>query len=207
VSAANKIAKRQRQSAFGHLTPYSCAGSIFRFKKVVWMPDRTEFARSDFKIQTKLLQGAFMFTKSHFAASAAFVGLAFASVAAIADDHVYTEGPVVNVASIRTEYGKFDDYMKYLDTTWKAEQEAAKKAGYILSYRVVTVQPRGENDPDIYLVTTFKNWAALDGATAKTDAIFKQVEGSLVATNQGAVARGKIRRILGSFTGQELELK
>ena len=69
--------------------------------------------------------------KGQIAAFAALVGLAVMSVAALADDHAYTEGSVVNVAAIRTEYGKFDDYMKYLDTTWKAEQEAAKKAGYI----------------------------------------------------------------------------
>ena len=133
--------------------------------------------------------------------------LALTGAVALADDHPYTEGPVVNVASIRTEYGKFDDYMKYLDTTWKTEQEAAKKAGYILSYRVVTVQPRGEDDPDIYLIITYKNWAALDGATAKGDAIAKQVEGTLAASNQAAVDRGKIRRVLGAFTGQELDLK
>ena|ERR1700693_3541936 len=133
--------------------------------------------------------------------------LAFSGAVAFADDHPYTEGPVVNVASIRTEYGKFDDYMKYLDTTWKAEQEAAKKAGYIVSYKVITVAPRTEDDADIYLVITYKNWAALDGATAKGDAIAKQVEGSLAASNQGAVDRSKIRRVLGSFTGQELDLK
>src|ERR1700744_113288 len=96
------------------------------------------------------------------AASAAFLGLALNSVAAVADDHPFTEGPVVNVAAIRTEYGKFDDYMKYLDTTWKATEEAAKKAGYIVSYKVITVEPRGDNDPDIYLVVYYKNWAALD---------------------------------------------
>jgi hypothetical protein len=145
--------------------------------------------------------------KRQIAACAAFVGLAVASVAALADDHAYTEGPVVNVAAIRTEYGKFDDYMKYLGTTWKAEQEAAKKAGYITSYRVITVEARGENDPDIYLVINYKNWAAFDGATAKADAIAKQVEGTLEKSNQGAVDRGKIRRVLGSWTGQELDLK
>jgi hypothetical protein len=138
---------------------------------------------------------------------AAFLSLAFTGVAAVADDHPFTEGPVVNVAAIRTEYGKFDEYMKYLATTWKAEQEAAKKAGYIISYRVVTVEPRGENDPDIYLVVNYKNWAALDGATAKADQILKQVEGTLVASNKGAVDRAKIRRVMGSWTGQELELK
>jgi|SRR5579863_8758861 len=144
--------------------------------------------------------------KRQIAACAAFVGLAVTSGAALAADHAYTEGPVVNVAAIRTEYGKFDEYMKYLDTTWKAEQEAAKKAGYILSYRVVTVESRGENDPDIYLVINYKNWAAFDGATAKGDAISKQIEGTLAASNQGAADRGKIRRVLGSWTGQELDL-
>jgi hypothetical protein len=138
---------------------------------------------------------------------AAAASLALTGGAVFADDHAYTEGPVINVSSIRTEYGKFDEYMKYLDTTWKAEQEAAKKAGYIISYQVVTVEPRTENDADIYLVLTYKNWAALDGATAKGDAIAKQVEGTLAASNQGAVDRGKIRRILGSFTGQQLDLK
>jgi hypothetical protein len=138
---------------------------------------------------------------------AGVIGLACTSVAALADDHAYTDGPVVNVASIRTENGKFDDYLKYLDTTWKAEQEAAKKAGYIISYKVITVEPRGEDDPDLYLVVTYKNWAALDDATAKGDAIAKQVEGTLSAANDSAVSRGKIRRVLGSFTGQELNLK
>lgn len=138
---------------------------------------------------------------------AGLVGLTLSSVTALADDHAFTEGPVVNVASIRTEYGKFDEYMKYLDTTWKAEQEAAKKAGYIISYNVVTVEPRTPHDPDIYLIVTFKNWAALDGATAKGDAIAKEVEGSVEAANRGSADRGKIRTVLGSFTGQQLDLK
>jgi hypothetical protein len=33
------------------------------------------------------------------------------------------------------------------------------------------------------------------------------VLGSVAAANQGAVDRGKIQRVLGSFTGQELDLK
>jgi hypothetical protein len=111
------------------------------------------------------------------------------------------------VSYIRTEYGKFDEYMKYVDTTWKAEQEAAKKAGNITGYKVIMIEPRTENDPDIALVIYLKNWAALDGSTAKNDAIFKQVEGSVAASSQGATDRNKIRRILGSWTGQELLLK
>jgi hypothetical protein len=47
----------------------------------------------------------------------------------------------------------------------------------------------------------------LDGATAKGDEIEKEVVGSLAAANQGAVDRGEIRRVLGSFMGQVLDLK
>jgi hypothetical protein len=148
-----------------------------------------------------------MTINNRFAALAALLGLSLSGAVAVADEHPFTEGQVVNVAAIRTEYGKFDDYMKFLDTTWKASQEAAKKAGYITGYKVITVEARGENDPDIYLVIYYKNWAALDGATAKGDAITKEVQGSTTAANQGAVDRGKIRRVLGSWTGQQLDLK
>jgi hypothetical protein len=145
--------------------------------------------------------------KTQLTAVLALLGLALTSLAAVAEDHPYTEGPIINVAAIRTEYGRWDDYVQYLDTTWKAEQEAAKKAGYITGYKVINVEARGENDPDIYLVVYYKNWAALDNWTLKGDTIMKQVVGSMATANQGAVDRGKIRRILGSFTGQELDLK
>ena len=114
---------------------------------------------------------------------------------------------MVNVAAVQTVAGKFDEYMKYLDTTWKQSQEAAKKAGNIVSYQVLQVEPRTENDADLYLVTTYKDWAALDGALAKGDAIVKQVEGSVATSNQGVVDRNKIRRLIGSATMQVLNLK
>src|SRR5258708_777269 len=152
-------------------------------------------------------RGIHMSIKRQFAVCAAFAVLACASVSALADDHSFSEGAVVNVASIRTVDGKFDDYMKWISTTWKQEQEAAKKAGYIVSYQVLTVEARGPNDPDVYLVITYKNWAALDGAVAKGDAIAKQIEGSVAAANQSEAARSTIRRVLGSETMQVLDLK
>jgi hypothetical protein len=145
--------------------------------------------------------------KRSLAACAAVTAFALTSMAALADDHPYTPGPVVNVAYIRTEYGKTDEYLKYLATTWRAEQEAGKKAGFILSYRVIQVEARGENDADILLVTNFKNWAAMDSLQANQEAVMKTVEGSLNASNQNAVDRSKIRRVLGSWTGQELDFK
>ena len=148
-----------------------------------------------------------MLSKYRFAACAALASLTCLSFAALADDHPYSEGGVVNVARVRTLDGHFDDYMQYLDTTWKQNQEAAKKAGYILSYEVMTVEPRSADDADLILIVRYKNWAALDGALAKGDEITKQVEGSVMAANHSMADRDKIRRRLGSTTMQVLNLK
>lgn len=147
------------------------------------------------------------YNANRFALCAAAIGLALTSVAAVAEDHPYTEGAVVSVSGVRTEYGRFDDYMKFLDTTWKQAEEAAKKAGLIVSYQVLQTLPHGPDDPDIYLVVTYKNWAAMDGLRDKTEAILAQVYGSVHAADQGAVDRGKIRRTLGGQMMQVLELK
>jgi hypothetical protein len=124
-----------------------------------------------------------------------------------ADGRDYKDGPVVNVASIRTLDGHFDDYMHWLATTWKQQEEAAKKAGLINSYEVLVVEARGPQDPDIYLVVEYKNWAALDGLGGKLDAISAQVEGSVEKANQAESGRGKIRTVIGSQTMQRADLK
>jgi hypothetical protein len=145
--------------------------------------------------------------KHRFAALAASLCFMTANVTVSADDHPYSEGPVVNVASIRTHEGKFEEYMAWLSTTWKKMQEESKKRGYIVDYEVLTVEARGPDDPDIYLVITYKNWAALDGSIAKGDEVSKAVEGSLEAANRSQSERDKIRRVLGSQTMQQLVLK
>jgi hypothetical protein len=97
--------------------------------------------------------------------------------------------------------------MNWLATTWKKENEASKRAGYILSYEVLQIEPREPTDPDLLLRITYKNWAALDGALAQGDAIAKEIEGSVAAASQAQYDRSKIRTVLGSATMQVLELK
>lgn len=148
-----------------------------------------------------------MSIKQKLAAGAAVLCLSLAGTAAFADDHSYSEGTVSQVSGIRTLGGHFDDYMAWIDTVWKKEQEAAKKAGYIVGYEVFVAQPRTENDADLYLMITYKNYAALDDWIVKGDTISKQIEGSIAASNQAATDRDKIRRVLGSETIQTLILK
>jgi hypothetical protein len=142
-----------------------------------------------------------------FFAASALLSLAMFGTLAYADGTSYSDGPVVNVAAIRTVDGHFDDYMKWLATTWKKQEEAAKKAGLITKYEVLIAQPQGPNDPDIYLITEFKNWAAFDGLGGKLDAVSAQVEGSVEKANQSESERGKIRTVLGSKNVQVAVLK
>jgi len=142
-----------------------------------------------------------------FCAAGALLSFTSLATTAYADGRDYNDGPVINVASIRTVDGHFDDYMHWLATGYKKQQEAAKKAGLIIAYRVIVVEARGPNDPDILLVTEFKNWAALDGLGGKLDAISAQLQGSVDKAAQSQVERAKIRTVLGSRTQQEALLK
>ena len=139
--------------------------------------------------------------------TAALVAASALTTPVYADGRDWNDGPVINVSSIRTVDGHFDDYMHWLATTYKKQQEAAKKAGLITSYRVIVIEPRGPNEPDILLVTEFKNWAALDHLGSKLDQISAQIEGSAEAAAKSEVDRAKIRTVLGSRTQQEALLK
>ena len=139
--------------------------------------------------------------------TALLVGFSTLTSPAYADGKDWNDGPVINVASIRTVDGHFDEYMHWLATTYKKQQEAAKKAGVITAYRVIVVEARGPNDPDILLVTEFKNWAALDRLGSKFDQVSAQIEGSVEAAAKSEADRSKIRTVLGSRTEQEAILK
>ena len=104
-------------------------------------------------------------------AAAALLVLSATATIACADGRNWTDGPIINVSAIRTVDGHFDDYMKWLATSWKKQEEAAKKAGLISSYRVYVVEARAPTDPDLYLVVEYKNWAALDNLGGKLDGI------------------------------------
>lgn len=142
-----------------------------------------------------------------FCVAGALLALTAVTPVAYADGRDYTDGSVINVASIRTVDGHFDEYMHWLSTTYKKLMEAQKKAGLILSYQVMIVEARGPHDADIYLITEYKNWAALDGLGRKTDAVTAEVVGSLEQADHAQADREKIRTVLGSQTMRAAVLK
>jgi hypothetical protein len=136
--------------------------------------------------------------------------LALASIVAVAqspDERAYMEGSVISVSEIRTEPGQFDNYMKYLATTYKTLMDEYKKAGIIVDYNVYAVQPTNPNEPDLILTTVYKNMAAMDNLPARQDPIAKKVWGSLDASNRAAAERGKMRTQLGQRLMRQMILK
>src|SRR5262249_28523658 len=123
------------------------------------------------------------------------------------DDRAYTDGPVIQIAYVRTKYGMFDEYVKYLDNTYKKLMEEQKKAGIILDYGVYQAFPRGPHEPDIILTITYKNYAALDGLRDKVDPIMAKAFGSMESAGKAAVDRDKMRESLGGEVIQEIKLK
>jgi hypothetical protein len=124
-----------------------------------------------------------------------------------AADRPYSEGAVSEISSIRTEPGRFDDYMAWLAGPYKQMMEAQKSAGLIVDYAVYATTPQSPHDPDLYLVTVYKNMAALDDLAAKSDPIMEKLQGSLAEQNKAYVERGKIRTVLGSQLIREAVLK
>jgi hypothetical protein len=140
------------------------------------------------------------------AASAVLVAVT-TPVFAQSSPRAYTEGPVVAVSYIRTEPGKFDDYLQYLGTTYKKAMEEQKKAGVVVDYAIYQNTPTNLNDPDLILTVTYKNMAALDNLNERTDPIMEKLWGSLQASNAAVAERGKLRTQLGGRLLRQLFLK
>jgi len=122
------------------------------------------------------------------------------------DERAYTDGPVTDVAYIRVEYGRFEEYVDWLNSTWKPTMEATKKAGLIIDYRIFTASPKSPDQPNIVRMITFKNMAALDKGI-ELEAVAKKVIGSTEVQNKARVARNEYRKLLGSELIRELILK
>jgi hypothetical protein len=122
------------------------------------------------------------------------------------DERAYAEGPVTEVAYIRVEYGHFEEYVDWLNSTWKPTLKALKKAELIIDYKIFTATPKSPDQPNIFRVSTFKNMAALDQGIEQEN-VAKKVIGSTEVQNNARVARNEYRKLLGSELIRELILQ
>jgi hypothetical protein len=122
------------------------------------------------------------------------------------DERAYTEGPVTEVDYIEVEYGHLEEYIDWLNSTWKPTMEATKKAGLIINYKIFRLTPKSPDLPNIILWITYKNMAALDRGVEQ-EAVARKVIGSTEVQNKARVGRNEYRKVLGSEYIRELILK
>jgi hypothetical protein len=119
----------------------------------------------------------------------------------------YTEGSVWSIGFVKTVPGMTNDYYKNLADNWMKMNEAAKKEGLVLSYKVLYGPAANTEDWDIMLMIEYKNMAAMDGMAEKMEALSGKLMGSQDTRRVGAVKRNEIREILGGKLVREIILK
>jgi hypothetical protein len=139
-------------------------------------------------------------------AATLLIGCAAGSAQAQTAERTYENGPVWTVGYVETKPGMFDDYVAYLAGPWKALQEAGKKRGDILDYKVLAVDSPREHESDVILLIEFKNMAVFDRSLAELEKDNNAVFGSNPASNKAAVKREEIRVLRGGVTARELRL-
>lgn len=119
----------------------------------------------------------------------------------------YHEGPVWDIATIHVKYGMEDRYLNYLASDWKKEQEAMKKAGYVLDYKVITTEPHSPQDFNVILMTQFKDLATLEANSDRMEALAMQLLGGRQQAETGAQQRTDYREVVGNRLGREIILE
>jgi hypothetical protein len=119
----------------------------------------------------------------------------------------YHNGSVWDIAYIRMKPGMETAYLNYLAGQWKANQEAAKKEGLILSYKVIGVEGHGPGEWNVMLMTEYKDLATMEANEDKGDALAQKMVGTDEKQMQGYRDRSEIREVMGNRLGREIILE
>ena len=119
----------------------------------------------------------------------------------------YHNGSVWSIAFIRIKPGMDTAYMNYLAGQWKTEQEAQKKDGNIVSYKVLSVEGHTAAEFNLMLMTEYKNLATMEANEDKSEAVAQRVVGNDEKQMQGYKDRLEIREVLGDRLAREVILE
>ena len=133
--------------------------------------------------------------------------LTLSAVALAQVNRPYRNGSVWDVAFIRMKPGMETAYLNYIATDWKRSQEASKKEGLILSYKVLTTEAHGGGDFNIMLMTEYKDLATMEANENKAENLAQQIVGNDQKQMQGYKERLEIREVLQDRLAREIILE
>jgi hypothetical protein len=119
----------------------------------------------------------------------------------------YRNGSVWTLSFIRMKPGMDTAYLNHVAGDWKRSQEALKKDGQILSYKVLTTEAHGSNDWNIMLMIEYKDLATMEANEDKADNLAQTVIGNDEKQMQGYRDRLQIREVLDDRLAREIVLE
>lgn len=136
-----------------------------------------------------------------------FCLLVISACPTIAQEH-YTEGPVWRITFYKIKPNQQDAYFTSIRQKAKPYLDQAKQQGLILDYKTyLNETSSGPRDWDLALALEYRNFAALDGLTAKTEALRDKVFGSKESAQQVGQQRVEMREEVGSILVREVTFK
>ncbi len=128
---------------------------------------------------------------------AATLSLAFAAPA-LADDYPVEPGEYVQVSMISVKDGHDLEYLNYLNGLYRSNQEYAKSQGWISSYEILTNEDKRPGEPDIYLVTRFKEFANTAEGKRRSDMMRAHTKKTDAEMQSASAGRASYRTQMGS---------
>ncbi|MBI4503546.1 MAG: hypothetical protein HY700_20590 [Gemmatimonadetes bacterium] len=119
----------------------------------------------------------------------------------------YSPGSVWAVQLVKIKYGQDQNYLAYLDGTFKKSQDAQVKAGIIKSYKVLRTFDDHDQSWNMMLMYEYPSLAAFEASRQREDSIQAQVFGSEAAVAEAAEDRLRMREPMGQRMMRELLLK
>src|SRR6185369_10868008 len=118
----------------------------------------------------------------------------------------FHNGSVWSIGLIQMKPGMETAYLNYVAGDWKREQEALKKDGQIISYKVLQPEGHGSTDFNLMLMTEYKDLATYEKNLDKADALLQTISGNDEKQRQGYRERLEIREVLADRLAREIAL-
>ena len=119
----------------------------------------------------------------------------------------YNPATIWTVTTIRINSGMDPAYLQYLDGQFKKESDAAVKAKYMKSYKILRAID-DDTSWNMLILREYDSLASMEANQEKVDALSRQVLGDDDTKQmQGYEDRSKVRQVLGTKTMRELTLK
>ena len=119
----------------------------------------------------------------------------------------YRNGTVWSISYIQMKPGMETAYLNYIAGDWKKEQEALKRDGQIISYKVLQTEGHTATDFNLMLMTEYKDLATMEANEIKADNLLQTVIGNDAKQMQGYRDRLQIREVLGIRLAREIVLE